>query len=151
MASAAAREAWLCIVRLFTSQDNTRRFLDVAGELDLTPSTLRFLLVLSTGEARPMRALAEDWHCDPSWVTSIVDQLEQRGFAERRVDASDRRAKLVGLTAQGEKARDHALSLLSVPPPGIASLAPDDQRALRDLLRKAAGGGVCRDGHGAAG
>jgi DNA-binding MarR family transcriptional regulator len=141
MASAAAREAWLCIIRLFTSQENTRRFLDVAGELELTPSTLRFLLVLDEGEERPMRALAEDWNCDPSWVTSIVDQLEERGFAERRVDAADRRAKRVGLTTLGSKARDRALDLLAVPPPGVASLASDEQRALRDLLRKAAGGG----------
>ncbi|MBW3627074.1 MAG: MarR family winged helix-turn-helix transcriptional regulator [Actinobacteria bacterium] len=148
MASTAAQEAWLCIVRLFTSQDNTRRFLDVATELDLTPSTLRFLLVLSTGEDRPMRALAEDWHCDPSWVTSIVDQLEQRGFAERHVDASDRRAKRVGLTPAGEEARDRALVLLSEPPPAIASLSPDDQRALRDVLRKAAVGGAGGDGCG---
>ncbi|MBW3547680.1 MAG: MarR family winged helix-turn-helix transcriptional regulator [Actinobacteria bacterium] len=149
MASTAAQEAWLCIVRLFTSQDNTRRFLDVATELDLTPSTLRFLLVLSTGEDRPMRALAEDWHCDPSWVTSIVDQLEERGFAERHVDASDRRAKRIGLTSRGEEARDRALILLSEPPPAIASLSPGDQRALRDLLRKAVGGGAGGDGCGA--
>jgi DNA-binding MarR family transcriptional regulator len=148
MRSTAAREAWLCIVRLFTSQDNTRRLLDAAGELELTPSSLRFLLVLSTGEDRPMRALAEDWHCDPSWVTSIVDQLEERGFAERRVDASDRRAKQVGLTPLGERARDRALDLLSVPPPGLASLEPDEQRMLRDLLRKAvAGPKGCGDGH----
>ena len=146
MASAAAREAWLCVVRLFTSQENTRRFLEAATELDLTPATLRFLLVLSTGEGRPMRALAEHWHCDPSWVTSIVDQLEERGFAERRVDASDRRAKRVGLTPLGEKARDRALALLSEPPPGIAALDRSDQRALRDLLRKAAGGGAGGDG-----
>ncbi|MDP8987728.1 MAG: MarR family transcriptional regulator [Actinomycetota bacterium] len=139
MASAAAREAWLCVVRLFTSQENTRRFLDVAAELDLTPSTLR--VFLTTEKERPMRELVEEWHCDPSWVTSIVDQLEQRGLAERRVDPSDRRAKWVGLTPLGEQARDRALELLSEPPPGIAALDPSDQRALRDVLRKVAGAG----------
>ncbi|MGI8758699.1 MAG: MarR family winged helix-turn-helix transcriptional regulator [Acidimicrobiales bacterium] len=136
----AGREAWLCMVELFTSQENARRFSDAAESIDLSCSMLRGLLRLAPGEARPMRALVEEWHCDPSWVTSIVDELEQRDLVERRVDDVDRRAKTVTLTAQGEKQREQAFSVLSVPPPGIAELSGPEQRTLRDLLRRATAG-----------
>ena len=136
----AGREAWLCMVELFTSQENSRRFSDAAESIDLSCSTLRGLMRLAPGEAQPMRSLVEEWHCDPSWVTSIVDELEQRSLVERRVDSVDRRAKSVTLTAKGEQQRERAFALLSVPPPGIAALSGPEQRTLRDLLRRVAAG-----------
>src|SRR6201996_3184269 len=38
----------------------------------------------------------------PHSITDIVDALERQGLAERRPDATDRRAKLVAITAAGE-------------------------------------------------
>lgn len=129
-------EAWVCIVQLFKSDDNERRFLGIAESVGLTPRMLGSLLNLTPGEPMPMRTMVEHWHCDPSWITAIVDELEQRGLVERRTDTVDRRAKSVLLTELGEKSRQEAIELLSVPPPAIASLEPDEQIALRDLLRK---------------
>lgn len=143
---AAAREAWLHIVQLFTSDETSRNFVAAAGDVGLTAAALRALLALGPGvrgvpgrhsEAKPMRALAQDWHCDPSMVTGIVDQLEQQGYAERRPHATDRRVKTVSLTPAGSAARARAMTVLSVPPPGITSLPATEQRELRDLLRKA--------------
>lgn len=133
-------EAWMYIVQLFKSTENERRFAEIAQTLGLTPSMLGGVLYLDPGESKPMRAMVEEWHCDPSWVTTIVDELEQRGLVDRRVDTVDRRAKTISLTAVGEKSRAQALEFLSVPPPGIASLAKDEQRTLRDLLRIATAG-----------
>ncbi len=128
------------MVELFTSQENSRRFSDAAESIDLSCSMLRGLMRLAPGEAQPMRSLVEEWHCDPSWVTSIVDELEQRSLVERRVDSVDRRAKSVTLTGKGERQRERAFAVLSVPPPGIAALSGPEQRTLRDLLRRAAAG-----------
>lgn len=133
---APAREAWLHIVQLFTSEENRRGFHDTAAAVGLTPAGLHALLCLAPDETRPMRALAEEWHCDASNVTAIVDQLEQRDLAERRVLPTDRRVKTVSLTPSGVSARARAMQLLSVPPPGIAALSPTEQRTLRDLLGK---------------
>jgi DNA-binding MarR family transcriptional regulator len=133
----AASEAWACITQMFTSEENQRRFVGTAESLGLTPRMLRCLYCLVAGEPTQMRALVEAWQCDPSWVTAIVDELEQRGLVERRVDTVDRRAKTVTLTPLGEKSRAEAVELLSVPPPGIAALSPSEQRTLRDLVRKA--------------
>ena len=90
-----------------------------------------------------MRVLAQGWGCDASWVTGIVDGLEERGYVERRVLATDRRVKVVHLTAEGERAKARAFAILHDPPAGVTTLSEVDQVALRDLMRKirgAAGG-----------
>jgi DNA-binding MarR family transcriptional regulator len=133
----AAREAWLHIVQLFTSEEQGRLFATAASEVELTPAGLHALLSLPPGEAKPMRSLAGEWHCDPSQVTAIADQLEGRAYAERQASPTDRRAKLLILTERGAAARQRALERLSEPPSGIVALPAADQRALRDLLRQA--------------
>ena len=40
----------------------------------------------------------------------LVDALEQRGYLERRVDPSDRRARLVMLTAKGRRLARRAVA-----------------------------------------
>lgn len=57
--------------------------------------------VLVLGEPLPMRRLAAELGYDPSHVTGLADQLEQRGLAERTA-GSDRRVKVVQLTAEGQ-------------------------------------------------
>jgi DNA-binding MarR family transcriptional regulator len=46
--------------------------------------------------------LATSFGMAPHSITDIVDALERQGLAERRPDATDRRAKLVAITAAGE-------------------------------------------------
>ena len=134
--TAAGREAWLCIVQLFTDKETHRSFVEAATTFDLSPSMLRALLSLKAGEHIPMRTLVEEWHCDPSWVTSVVDELEGRGLVERRIDRVDRRAKTVTITDAGLKRRGEAQALIAVPPSAITTLSATEQRTLRDLLRK---------------
>jgi len=47
--------------------------------------------------------LAADLGLSPHSITDIVDGLERQGLAERRPDVTDRRAKLVAITAAGER------------------------------------------------
>jgi len=91
---------------------------------------------LKAGGAEPMRVLAKGWGCDASWVTGIVDGLEERGYVERLVLSTDRRVKLVHITALGEEAKARALACLHQPPAAMTALDPLEQVALRDLLRK---------------
>jgi DNA-binding MarR family transcriptional regulator len=103
---------------------------------DVSPPQLKALLSLEPGRAQPMRALAQDWKCDASWVTGIVDGLEARGYAERQLHAGDRRVKVVAITPLGEKAKARALDCLYEPPASLAGLTVAEQCALRDLLAK---------------
>jgi len=61
-------------------------------------------------EQGPVRqnALAADFGLSPHSITDIVDGLERLGLAERRPDATDRRAKLVAITEAGEACLDVA-------------------------------------------
>ena len=52
-----------------------------------------------------MSALAERLACDRSYVTTLADQLEDRGLAER-VPGRDRRVKHLALTAKGDALRE---------------------------------------------
>lgn len=133
------REAWRLIAELLFSEAASTRFGAACAATDLTPPLLKALVSLEPGGAEPMRVLAKGWGCDASWVTGIVDGLEERGYVERRVLPSDRRVKLVHITELGEKAKAKALELLHDPPPAMTALDLTDQVALRDLLRKVRG------------
>jgi DNA-binding MarR family transcriptional regulator len=136
---AAGREAWSYIAEMWLSGENQDRFHDACAAADLSPPQLKALLSMEPGKAAPMRVLADTWRCDASWVTGIVDGLEERGYAARRAHATDRRVKVVEITELGAKARAKALDRLQEPPKSLDNLTPDEQRALRDLLKKAFG------------
>jgi DNA-binding MarR family transcriptional regulator len=129
-------EAWRLLAEMVFSQENQARFQAACVASNLTPPLLKALLSLEPDGAEPMRVLAKGWGCDASWVTGIIDGLEERGYVERRVLATDRRVKVVQVTSLGEQAKAKALERLHEPPAAITSLALDDQVALRDLLRK---------------
>jgi DNA-binding MarR family transcriptional regulator len=136
-ASSAAREAWQCVAELLMSQEVQHRFLAAAEASDLSPPQLKALLSLEPGVSQSMRALAEGWRCDASWVTGIVDGLEERGYVQRQPHATDRRVKEVVLTPLGEKAKASVLERLYEPPASFSALTPAEQAQLRDLLMKA--------------
>lgn len=107
------------------------------SELGLTFPLAHALRVLDPDRPRPMRELADELFCDASNITALADRLEGKGLAERQPDPGDRRVKALALTPEGERARDRVLEIMSEPPPPIAALALADQRALRDILRRA--------------
>ena len=133
-----AAEAWALMMRLAFAGGKPR-LVAIAHEFDLAPMQLHALRVLEPGAELSMSALAGSLHCDASNVTGIVDRLEARGLIERRGSARDRRVKNLVLTEEGARLRAEMMARLAVPPPEIESLPRADQRALRDLLRKALG------------
>jgi DNA-binding MarR family transcriptional regulator len=66
-------------------------------------SMTRTKVLMRLQQQGPMRqsALAADLDLAPHSITDIVDGLERQGLAERRPDATDRRAKLVAITGAG--------------------------------------------------
>jgi DNA-binding MarR family transcriptional regulator len=93
------------------------------------------MLLRQLGDAMPMRAAAAKLHCDASNVTGIVDRLEARGLLERKQTTKDRRVKQLVLTPEGRRLRRRVESLLSTTP-GLSALAPSQQEALRELLKR---------------
>ena len=114
-----------------------RRFLAIASEFELSPPQVRALGVLEPGRPVPMSDLAEALHCDNSNVTGIVDRLEDRGLVERRSATHDRRVKMLVVTERGAEVRERLAERLDEAPPPLARLTPEDQRTLRDIMRRA--------------
>jgi DNA-binding MarR family transcriptional regulator len=110
----------------------------VCKSIGIPPSMIKTLMHLSTDQPRAMRDLADTWACDASYVTALIDDLEERGFAERRPHPTDRRVKTVVLTTKGAEIRDLVTARLWEPPAAFSSLTAAEQRQLRDLLRKVA-------------
>ena len=90
-------------------------------------SMARTKVLLRLREQGPTRqsVLAADFGLSPHSITDVVDALERQGLAERRPDATDRRAKLVAITEAGEAclgvasaARERLLGQPRCPEPG---------------------------------
>jgi DNA-binding MarR family transcriptional regulator len=115
-------------------------FVAAMAELELTPVQGIVLRRLDPDRPTPMWELAEALACDASNVTGLVDRLEARGFLERRSAPGDRRVRTLVLTPEGIAARREVVERMSAPPEAITRLSARDQRALRDILRRAAAG-----------
>jgi DNA-binding MarR family transcriptional regulator len=94
---------------------------------------------LDPDEPKPMSELAMALRCDNSNVTGIVDRLEDRGLVERRAAEHDRRVKMLLMTPRGAEIRAQLGARLNEPPEPLAGLSPEDQLALRDIMRRALG------------
>ena len=68
---------------------------------DISPSQARAVAVLARGGPLRLSALADHLRIAPRSATEIVDQLQDRGLADRAPDPQDRRATLVSLTTAG--------------------------------------------------
>jgi DNA-binding MarR family transcriptional regulator len=79
--------------------------------------------------------------CDASNATWIVDRLEERGLAERTPSPTDRRVKLVVLTALGERTRERVMEAMFQPPRELLELSRRDLEALREAVVKLPVGG----------
>ena len=132
----AATDAWRFFHELMFSRQSRDRMHDACEAVGLTPGLMKALLSVEPGRARPMKELAGEWRCDASYVTSLVDGLEERGVVERRAHPSDRRAKVLVLTPAGERAREQLLARMHRPPPCFDTLSRADVEVLRDVLAK---------------
>jgi DNA-binding MarR family transcriptional regulator len=135
-----ASEAWALMGELVLGQMKPR-LAAIAAEFALSPPQFHALRQLDPERPLPMSELAAALRCDNSNVTGIVDRLEARGLVERRVAERDRRLKMLMLTPTGVEVRRRLVERLEQAPEPLRRLSEEDQRALRDLLRRALGRG----------
>ncbi len=83
-----------------------------------------------------MGSLAEEWKCDASTATWIVDRLEAKGLAARRSHPTDRRVTLVVLTPLGARTKAKQMEQVYVPPKELLGLDLADLLRLRDAVAK---------------
>ena len=123
-----------------------QRWAEVLAGLDVTPTQAKVLMAL--GEAGPLgqQRLAELVGVDPRNAVSVVESLVGAGLVSRAVDPSDRRRRVLALTAPGRRlvkklvastARNDDELLASLPAADRETL----RRLLSDVLHASKGGG----------
>ena len=71
---ARARRVWQLMFDFLISSAPRRT--EILGRFGLTPNDSRALNSLRKDEGRTMRSLADEWRCDASNATWIIDRLE---------------------------------------------------------------------------
>ncbi|CAN5542611.1 MarR family transcriptional regulator [soil metagenome] len=132
---APAQEAWSLMGKLFWEM--RPRMIRLASEFGLSPPQLFALRTLDPDHPVSMRALAQQLQCDSSNVTGLVDGLAAQGLVERHEAEHDRRVRMLVITERGAEVRKRMEAAVQTVPAEIAALSVADQRALRDILRRA--------------
>jgi MarR family transcriptional regulator, transcriptional regulator for hemolysin len=73
--------------------------------------SLRHFAVLATIEAGALRSqleIAQVVGLDKTTLVATIDELERKGFVQRTPDPNDRRARIVGITAEGRSVLEPA-------------------------------------------
>src|SRR5665213_564168 len=78
-----ARRAWRAVQEIQLHGEGQNRLARACAHHDLAPSSVKALLRLSGSKPTAMRELAVAFACDASYITAVVDALEQRDLATR--------------------------------------------------------------------
>jgi DNA-binding MarR family transcriptional regulator len=108
-------------------------FAATVAELGLPVHLARAIVLLST--QAPMRDLADQLNCDRSYITSLADQLEERGLVTR-ITGQDRRVKLLALTDDGRAIRDQISAAVAERNLILLRLSDSELKRLAPLLEK---------------
>jgi DNA-binding MarR family transcriptional regulator len=108
----------------------------IASDFGLTGSDCMALLKLEA--PMTMKELGQKMGCDPSFITSIADELEKHLLARREPSQRDRRSKNLVLTPEGQTVRDRLLRELAARAPWC-TLDVGERRCLLGLMRKMLG------------
>jgi len=150
--TAAGEEAWRLLQELLMNGEMQSRMRAACEAIGGPPSTVKTLFSLAPGEPVAMRDLAERFACDASYITELVDGLEEQGLATRQPHPTDRRVRTVVLTDKGAWARQSVQEVMWRVPEVFSVLTAAEQRQLRDLVRKLVDADQRADaGHAAAG
>jgi DNA-binding MarR family transcriptional regulator len=88
------------------------RFEGALAQADFTLTQWIVLIQLRDGTARTASDLASDLDHDSGAITRVLDQLERRGFLQRRRSSRDRRVVELTLTPAGKTIAEQLLPLV---------------------------------------
>lgn len=109
-------------------------FSELAAQYKLSAVQAKVLLVLQPETAMTMRSIAGALAYDASNLTGVVDRLEEMGAVRRQPHPSDRRAKGVVLTAEGQRMRRAIWERLTSNTGPLGRLRDRELVSLRRLL-----------------
>jgi DNA-binding MarR family transcriptional regulator len=124
-------QTWLALRELVLERyDRRAEVAEVLGMSYLRAKALRMLI----DGPMTMRELAAELVTDASYVTVLVDDLEEWGLVIRSPHPEDRRVKTVSSTAAGRRIARRAEKITNAPPAPMARLSRADLAALKRII-----------------
>ncbi len=105
--------------------------------LELSYSQAKLIWRLKAGDTPSLKEAARRCGVDPSNLSSVVDQLTERGLMTSRPAAHDKRVRIVRLTGEGVRMRRRLVACMAQNPT-VGSLSPAQQKQLLEILRNVA-------------
>jgi DNA-binding MarR family transcriptional regulator len=129
-----ADRAWHALVAMvMDSRGDWRRKISEASGIPFS----RFRALKRLVDApMTLKELAEAMTTDAPAATVAINDLEERGLVERYPHPTDRRAKLVSITAAGRRVTANARRVVEAAPDSIQALSAEDLDALLHILDK---------------
>jgi len=131
-----AEDAFERLRRIAFEGEYVERMAALGARMKLSPGVIKTLVRLAQADGVSMGDMARGIGCDPSYITALVDDLDERGLARREPAPDDRRVKIIVLTDAGRSLAAEIDAILSVPPAAFGALSSSELRQLRDLLDK---------------
>ncbi len=116
-----------------------RRFHKALEPEGLHPRDFGVMTMVDAHPGMSQQQLHEKTGIDPSSMVAVIDELEERGLAERRANPEDRRARTIFLTDEGERTLERIRKLATqLQRELFGGLTADELSTLHALLRKLA-------------
>jgi DNA-binding MarR family transcriptional regulator len=120
-------------------------FMDETADFEVTPVQFAILNALIDSPGEDQATLAGRVAFDAATSGSVIGRLEVRGWIRRKVDAQDKRRKLLWVTPAGIEAADHMKRIVArVQARILAPLDTLEQAQLVALLAKLVAGHEAR-------
>src|SRR3982751_5989442 len=87
----------------YLGERSRRSFIALLEPHGFHPREFGLMTVMAKRPGLTQQELASLARVDPSSMVALLDELERRGIAERRVDPDDRRRRAVHLTDEGHR------------------------------------------------
>jgi DNA-binding MarR family transcriptional regulator len=118
------------------SRTLARRFDEVLRPFELTNGQFSLLMSLNRPEPPPMGPVASLLAMDRTTLTAALKPLERRGLVKVSPDPSDRRSRILKLTAKGQALLARAVPVWERTHRELEQLIPNgDPGELRRILR----------------
>jgi DNA-binding MarR family transcriptional regulator len=119
----------------------SKGFKAILEPFELHPREFAVLRAVSVEDGQTQQALGDRLQIPRSRMVSIVDELEARGFLERRPNPADRRVREIHVTAAGRKVIDQAFAqALAYEQQVTEPLTAAERDQLFGLLERLSGG-----------
>lgn len=131
--SLVERPGALLVIAARTGQELARRRL---APLGLTVQMCGVLIRLAAGPVS-QHELGEQLGIDRTTVVELIDDLERKGYVERRRNPADRRSYLLTLTSRGRSFQKRATQVFDAAANDFfGPLAGAERKAMADMLRR---------------